>query len=165
LIKISKMYKQAISVILNHEGGYANNPNDPGGETNFGISKRSYPEIDIRNLTREKAIDIYHVDYWKPLKLYMIDNANICLEIFDFAVNSGMSRSVKTAQKLVGTNEDGIMGAITAGKINDYAKDFVKDYKHARIIYYENLANKKPELQIFLRGWINRVNHNYFINI
>ena len=159
------MFNQAVDVILKHEGGYANNVNDPGGETKYGISKRSYPELNIRELTRDHAKDIYKQDYWQPLRLYMLDNANACLEIFDFAVNAGPSRAVKVAQMIAGTEEDGHLGGITAKAINEYEGDFVKDYKHTRIIYYENLANDKPKLSIFLKGWINRVNNNYFINI
>ena len=159
------MFKQAVEVILKHEGGYSKNENDPGGETNFGISKRSYPEIDIPNLTKARAKEIYLTDYWKPLELYRIDNANACLEIFDFSVNAGISRAVKLAQKLTGTREDGFLGAITAEAINNFHKDFVKSYKHARIIYYESLVIHKSELSIFLKGWINRVNNNYYINI
>lgn len=159
------MFDQAIEVILKHEGGYVHNPNDPGGETKYGISKRSYPELNIRELTRDHAKEIYKQDYWQPLKLYMIDNANICLEIFDFAVNAGVSRSVKLAQKLVSTKEDGILGGITAKAINEFEGDFVKAFKHARIIYYEALAKNNSKLRIFLKGWINRVNGNYFLNI
>ena len=159
------MFNQVIEVILKHEGGYAHNPNDPGGETNYGISKRSYPELNIRELTRDHAKEIYKQDYWQPLRLFMIDNANVCLEIFDFAVNAGVSRSVKTAQKLAGTEDDGILGGITAKAINEYEGDFVKTFKHARIIFYESLAKNNSKLNIFLKGWINRVNQNYFINI
>ena len=159
------MFNRAIEVILKHEGGYVHNPNDPGGETNFGISKRAYPEVDIKNLTKKQAREIYLRDYWRPLKLYMIDNANICLDIFDMSVNSGKSRAVKMAQKLAGTKEDGVMGGITANKINEYEGDFVKDYKHARIIFYEYLVKADGKYRVFLKGWINRVNHNYFINL
>ena len=159
------MFDQAVDVILKHEGGLVDNPNDPGGITNFGISKRSYPEVDIYNLTKEKAKEIYERDFWHPLNLYMIDNANICLELFDFAVNAGPSRSVKMAQKLAGTKEDGQLGGITAKAINEFEGDFVKVFKHARIIYYESLARNNHNLKMFLNGWINRVNGNYFINI
>jgi len=159
------MFDQAVAVIFLHEGGYSKNDNDPGGETRWGISKRSYPEVDIYNLTKEQAKEIYERDYWKPLRLYMIDNANACLELFDFSVNAGISRAVKLAQKLTGTREDGQLGDITAKAINEFHKDFVKSYKHARIIYYESLVINKPELKIFIKGWINRVNNNYFINI
>ena len=159
------MFDQAVNVILKHEGGLVNNPNDPGQETNFGISKRSYPEVDIYNLTKEQAKEIYERDYWKPLRLYMIDNANVCLELFDFSVNAGLSRAVKMAQKLAGTKEDGILGGITANAINEFDGDFVRALKHARIIYYEAIVKNKPELKMFLNGWIHRVNSCYFINI
>ena len=159
------MFDQAVQVIFLHEGGYSKNENDPGGESNFGISKRSYPEVDIYNLTRDQAKGIYKRDYWHPLSLYMIDNANVCLELFDMAVNAGISRSVKMAQKLAGTKEDGTLGGITANAINKFDGDFVKSFKHARIIYYEAIARNKPALRIFLNGWKNRVDSNYFINI
>jgi len=159
------MFNQAVAVIFLHEGGYAKNESDPGGETNFGISKRSYPEVDIYNLTKERAKHIYLRDYWKPLNLYMIDNANVCLELFDFAVNAGPSRAVKMAQKLAGTKEDGQLGGITANAINEFEGDFVKIFKHARVIYYEALVKNKPSLKIFLKGWLRRVDSNYFINI
>ena len=158
------MFDQAVNVILKHEGGLVNNPNDPGGITNFGISKRSYPEVDIYNLTKEQAKEIYERDYWKPLRLYMIDNANVCLELFDFSVNAGLSRAVKMAQKLAGTKEDGQLGGITANAINEFEGDFVKAFKHSRIIYYESLARNNHNLKMFLNGWLNRVNSNYFIN-
>ena len=159
------MFDQAVNVILKHEGGLVNNPNDPGGITNFGISKRSYPEVDIYNLTKEQAKEIYERDYWKPLRLYMIDNANVCLELFDFSVNAGLSRTVKIAQKLAGTKEDGMLGGITAKAINEFDGDFVRAFKHARVIYYESLARNNHNLKMFLNGWKSRVDGNYFINI
>jgi len=158
------IFEECISVVFAHEGGYAFNENDPGGETKYGISKRSYPELNIRELTREQAKGIYERDFWKPLKLYMIDNANICLELFDFSVNAGISRAVKMAQKLAGTQEDGIMGGMTAKAINEFEGDYVKAYKHARRIYYEHLGSK-DRYGIFLKGWLSRIDNNYFLNI
>ena len=55
-------YKEIISKVLEHEGGYVNDPKDLGGETNFGITKRWYPDLDIKNLTKEDAIEIYKKD-------------------------------------------------------------------------------------------------------
>ena len=159
------MFEQAIEVILKHEGGFVDHPSDPGGRTNFGISQRSYPDVDIKNLTRQGAKEIYKKDYWNPLKLYLIDNANICLDIFDVAVNSGRSRAVKMAQKLVGTKEDGGMGVITAKAINEYKGDFVKDYKHSRKIFYEHLVKSNPKFKVFIRGWLKRVDDCYFLNL
>ena len=171
------MFDLCIEVLFKHEMGYTNNPADKGnwtggkinaGElkgTKYGISAASYPYLNIRELTKDQAKEIYRNDFWQPLRLYLLDNANICLDIFDFGVNAGPSRAVKIAQMLAGTEEDGILGGITAKAINEYEGDFVKDYKHTRIIYYENLASDKPELNIFLKGWTNRVNQNYFINV
>ena len=159
------MFDQAIEVILKNEGGYVDHPNDPGGETNFGISKRSYPDVDIKNMTKQQAKEIYKSDFWNPLKLHLINNANICLDIFDMAVNSGRGRAVKIAQKLAGTKEDGGMGAITAKAINEYKGDFVKDYKHSRRVFYEHLADTNSKYKVFLKGWSNRIDDCYFLNV
>ena len=61
-------YLACIEVVLKSEGGYVNDPHDPGGETNFGISKRAYPSVDIKHLTKEGAIAIYKKDYWDKIK-------------------------------------------------------------------------------------------------
>ena len=159
------MFNRAIEVILKHEGGYVDHPDDPGGKTNFGISQRAFPDEDIENMTRQRAKDIYLLRYWFPLNLKRLKNANICLEIFDMAVNSGKSKAVRMAQRLAGTKADGVLGPVTSGKINRYKGDFVKDYKHARKVFYEYLANKYPRYKTFLRNWFYRVDHNYFLNI
>ena len=61
-------FNDIIEHVLNHEGGYVDDPSDLGGETNFGIAKRFYPNVDIKNLTRDEAKNIYFEDYWKPSK-------------------------------------------------------------------------------------------------
>ena len=88
----SDNWGRAIEHVFKWEGGYVNDPRDPGGETNMGISKRSYPHLDIANLTREDAVEIYRRDYW------MKSGANelswpLCLTHFDFAVNAGTWRA------------------------------------------------------------------------
>ena len=60
-------FEEAFSRLMGHEGGYSNDPLDPGGETNWGISKRSYPNVDITNLTRAEAKVIYREDFWKVI--------------------------------------------------------------------------------------------------
>lgn len=82
-------FEIAVNLVLKHEGGYtAGLPNDPGGETNFGITKKFYPALDIKNLTVQQAKDIYFKDYWKPFMEQEIDQrlANCAL---DCAVNQG----------------------------------------------------------------------------
>ena len=58
-------FNKIIEKVLEHEGGYVNDPKDLGGETKYGITKRFYPDVDIKNLTKEQAKTIYHTDYWK----------------------------------------------------------------------------------------------------
>jgi len=75
-------FDTAFTRLLGHEGGYTNNPADPGGETNWGICKRSYPLLDIKNLTREQAAGIYYKDFWQPLA---DAHPAIRFQVFDFA--------------------------------------------------------------------------------
>lgn len=87
-------------------------PSDPGGETNFGISKKSYPIVDIENLTKVQAIDIYRADFWDKLKLSHL-NPKLRLMAFDCAVNQGPVTAVKILQRCLGIKSDGILGPIT----------------------------------------------------
>lgn len=82
-------FDKAIKVVLAHEGGYVNDPNDLGGETNFGISKRSYPTVDIKNLTREQAVEIYRGDWWERYRYGDIEDLDVATKVFDLAVNMG----------------------------------------------------------------------------
>ena len=68
-------FDQAFDRLISNEGGYVNNPADPGGETNWGISKRSYPDVDIANLTREGAKAIYLRDFWQRGQMDQYDPA------------------------------------------------------------------------------------------
>ena len=62
-------FDEIIEVTLHHEGGYVHDPKDLGGETNYGIAKRFYPDVDIKNLTKEGAKEIYKKDYWDKNKV------------------------------------------------------------------------------------------------
>lgn len=93
-------FDRSIRFVLRWEGGYANNPADPGGETNFGISKRSYPDVDIKNLTQQQAIEIYRRDYWPIASTY---EWPLCLAVFDLAVNGGAGRAQQAISE-VGTD-------------------------------------------------------------
>lgn len=85
-------FETAVAHVLEVEGGYVNHPNDPGGETNYGISKRSYPHLDIAGLTREQAAEIYRRDFWEPLGAEDLD-PRLALLTFDAAVNHGLGRA------------------------------------------------------------------------
>ena len=89
-------FDEIIEVVLHHEGGYVNDPKDPGGETNFGIAKRSHPDVDIKNLTKEGAKEIYKEHYWDRNKVESLSE-DLRHIYFDMCVNQGRGRAVKIA--------------------------------------------------------------------
>ena len=157
-----ELFSRCIKVILRNEGGYVNHPNDPGGETNFGIAKKFYPEEDIKNMTKERATYLYYKDYWILMNLKGLQNEELVLQVFDFGVNAGIKTSIRMLQRLVGVTDDGIIGKITTKVVNDQPIELVDKFKMRRKIFYMNLAAKKPKLQVFLRGWLRRVDHTKF---
>ena len=156
------IFKKCMPVILRNEGGYVWNINDPGGETNFGIAKKFYPNEDIKNMTIPRATYLYYRDYWLPMNLKGFKNEELVLQVFDFGINAGIRRSIKLLQRLVGVIDDGFVGPITTKIINDQDSDIVKKFKNRRRIYYMNLAAQKPKLEVFLRGWLRRVDQTKF---
>lgn len=105
-------FEQAIDIILKLEGGYVAHPNDPGGDTNYGISQRSYPKLNIQLLSREIAKDIYKRDYWDDLRLDDF-HPKLRLIMFDSAINQGKNRAIKIIQGLLKQKMDGVLGPIT----------------------------------------------------
>ena len=151
-------FDKAVEKVLVNEGGYINDPDDKGGETKFGISKRAYPNIDIKNLTTDEAKAIYKKDYWDKIKGDEIVSDEIAYEIFDTAVNMGARTSSKLAQIVVGAYPDGYIGAKTLEKLNSVDVElFVTKFKLSKIARYTYLVKKNPVNKRFLFGWINRV--------
>ncbi len=85
----SEKFEKAFDYMIQNEGGYVSNKNDPEGETKWGISKRSYPNIDIKNLTMERAKKIYYCDFWVKGKFEEIRDERVAIKLFDLAVNVG----------------------------------------------------------------------------
>jgi len=124
-------FKDAFQFVLKWEGGYSNDSNDPGGETKYGISKRSYPELDISKLTIKEAEKIYYENYWiKAGCQHMAFPLNIIN--FDTAVNMGRKKAEELWEK---TNGDW------------------KDYLLLRLYTY----SKFKQAKLYFRGWANRV--------
>ena len=96
-------FEHVIGKVIEHEGGYVNDPHDAGGETNFGISKRWFPDLDIKNLTKEDAINIYYNNYWIPAKVDRLPN-DLRSTYFDMCVNMGQSQAVKILQQAINSN-------------------------------------------------------------
>jgi len=151
-------FEEAIGTILTHEGGYVNHPSDPGGETNFGISKRSYPEEDIANLTQQRAAEIYESDWWNRYGYARINSQRIATKVFDLSVNMGskwghriLQRAVRAAKghTLV---EDGILGPVSIASINACNPYMLHAALRSEAAgYYRSLGKAE-----FIKGWLNR---------
>jgi lysozyme family protein len=161
-VKYPEIFLACIEIVLKNEGGYVNHPSDPGGETNMGIAKRFYPNEDIKNMTKERAIELYYRDYWLPMNLLKLKNRDLILQVFDFGVNAGIRRSIRFLQRLVQVTDDGIIGPVTINAINSQGPEIVEKFKNRRRIYYMNLAAQKPKLEVFLRGWLRRIDNTKF---
>lgn len=146
-------FEQAIEIILKHEGGYVNHPKDPGGETNFGIAKRSYPDLNIRTLTREDAVEIYRRDFWEKCKIELLPPA-LRLIVFDCAVNQGPGVAVGLLQAAVGAKVDGVLGPDTLAKLAALnARKVVEKYAQFRLERYQ----RNPKFAYFGDGWTKRL--------
>lgn len=105
-------FDDAFERTIGHEGGYVNDPHDPGGETKFGISKRAYPGEDIRGLTIMRARELYRRDYWDRIQGDQLPGW-ISAQVFDAAVHSGVKQAAIWLQRAVGAHPDGAIGAKT----------------------------------------------------
>jgi len=145
-------FETAIERVLGHEGRYVNNPADPGGETNWGISKRSYPDLDIKNLTRDAAKKLYFRDFWLPVAAGVGDEA-LTFQVLDAAVNHGMGNAVRFLQRSIGVADDGHWGP--------YSKQVfsTKDIKDVHLLFFAERFEFWAKLRAFDefgRGWVNR---------
>lgn len=152
-------FDEAFERLLGHEGGYVNHPHDPGGETKFGISKRSYPAEDIKALTVEQAKAIYKRDFWGPAGCDAIPEA-LRFDVFDTAVNSGVSAAVKMLQRAVGEDVDGVLGPLTLQAISSIpATRLSARYNATRLAFMSDL----PTWPTFGRGWAKRIAANLML--
>lgn len=149
-------FDQAFAKLMEHEGGYVNHPSDPGGETKFGISKRSYPGEDIRNLTAERAAEIYRRDFWGPAGCDALP-AEVRFDMFDMAVNSGVKAAAKMLQSVVGAVPDGVIGPKTIQAASSMPPTrLVARFNGKRLEFMAGL----PTWPAFSRGWARRIAAN-----
>lgn len=157
-------FETAIETVLKHEGGYVNDPKDAGGETNFGISKRIYPYLDIKNLTKLQAKAIYLNDFWIPSGVERIDSDKIAEKVFDTGVNIGTVNAIKLLQRACNLvfdarlTGDGVIGSKTLKIVNSIVDvdDFLKVYRSLQEDYYMKIVANNPSQKRFLRGWKKR---------
>lgn len=175
-------FEKAIPIILAHEGGYVNHPNDPGGATNFGISLRflaDHPSVgdfnddgavdvqDIRNMTVEDAMMIYKMFWWDKFKYGNINDQTIATKIFDFSVNMGAHRAHVLLQTALNNafslqlTVDGILGRASFGTLNEIMDGgqeqvLIDAYNNEAWGFYQRIMVRNPKLKVFERGWRNR---------
>lgn len=161
-------FLRAIEVVLRHEvgnapnGGYVNDPADPGGETKWGISKRSYPHLDIRNLSREDAYAIYYADWWCRYRIREIEDEQIATKVLDMAVLMGPDDAGRYLQISLnalgaGLKVDGVIGSKTVGAANAADSRLVLPILRAlAAMHFYNEVARWPASAKFLEGWLKR---------
>ncbi len=152
-----KTFNEIIEKVLEHEGGYVNDPKDLGGETKYGITKRFYPNLNIKELTIEQAKEIYRKDYWDKNKVESLPQ-NLWHIYFDMCVNMGKRTAVKVLQRAAvnkgrDIEVDGGLGPMTIGALKGVELDRVRAF---RVKYYVDLITAKPEQEKFYLGWFRR---------
>lgn len=153
-------FDQAFERLIAHEGGYVNHPDDPGGETNWGITARTARANgytgSMRELTRRQAREIYRVAYWGRARADDYDPA-IGFQLFDAAVNHGIGNAIRFLQRAVGVVDDGIVGPQTVAAINSMqTTDVLARFNAERLDFYTRLSTWPS----FGRGWVRRVAEN-----
>jgi len=169
-------FSVAFQKVLQHEGGYVNDPNDPGGETYKGIAhnmnskwegwaiidvQRKLPDfpknLDSNVDLQGKVENFYETNYWDRIKGDDITDSDIASSIFDFAVNAGVATSSSLVQMIVDIKPDGVVGNDTVEKLNAFDKDyFLAAFTLAKIARYISIVKKRPSSQKYFYGWVRR---------
>lgn len=164
----SDKFEKAIKYVLQNEGGYVFDEDDPGGETNYGISKRSYPNLDIKHLTLKDAKKIYFCDFWHKGRFEEIEDDTVATQVFDLSVNMGIRPAITILQRAlrsVGINvlEDGVIGPQTLSAVsNSEPRSLLAAIKSEAAGYYRMIVCNKPGQAKFLNGWLNRAYKRIF---
>lgn len=169
---MQKNYDQSLKYVLLYEGGYTNDPNDPGGPTNYGIIQREYDAYRKKNgattqsvkyITKDEYSEIYRKQYADPV-LFDELPSGIDFAILDYSINSGIGRAVKDLQRYLGftgLDIDGGLGKKTLAAVGEsMRKDgekVIKDYCEIRLAFLQRLST----FQYFGKGWTRRVMGDY----
>lgn len=154
-------FDRALAAVLKSEGGFVNNPKDPGGMTNLGVTiktweafvGRNVTEKEMRNLTPEMVGKMYQQKYWNAVKADDLPEGVDYLA-FDFAVNAGPGRAAKLLQQAVGVTADGAIGPATLKAVAAMQPaDLIEKYSAAKEAFYRSL----PTFETFGKGWLRRV--------
>ena len=155
-------YDHCLEMLLEHEGGFVNHPKDPGGITNLGITKKVYEDWvghsvskqDMENLTRKDVAPIYKKNYWDRGRCDDLPSG-VDWSVFDWGVNSGMSRAAKALQRIVAVKADGGIGPMTLQAVANFEPEILINKMHSN---RQNFYEKLQTFEAFGRGWTRRNN-------
>lgn len=154
-------FAPAVAVLLADEGGLSNATADHGGLTKYGISSRSYPDLDIANLTQDDASVIYERDYWQPI-WEQLDSQALATKLLVMSVNMGRQGAIVLLQQAVNDcggqlTADGLLGSATLDAVNALPEDRLMLELRARgILHYVTIILRDPSQLVFAHGWIRR---------
>jgi len=169
-------FSTAFQLMIVHEGGYVNDPDDPGGETYKGVARKIFSKwsgwttVDIlkrqagfpANLDKDEDLqvavsDFYRVNFWDKINGDQIANQEVANSIFDFGVNAGTGTSASLAQMVVNEKADGVIGTNSLKAINNFEADhFLASFTVAKIARYINIVKKRPTSRKYFYGWVLR---------
>ena len=154
----NRVFNSAFDLLMDIEGGYVCDKDDAGGETKYGISKNSYPNEDICNLTLDRAKEIYKRDYWDKCKCDQLPDC-LSVAVFDFAVNSGVKTSIKRLQVALNVTADGIIGNQTIGAANRLnPKKVLQDFMDLRTEYILGVIAKNLKIRSAIKVCLTELN-------
>lgn len=153
-------FNKAFDRLIGHEGGYVNHPSDPGGETKYGITRRTARAHgyagSMHELTREEARRIYKSSYWDRAQADKYDPA-IGFQLFDSGVNHGIGQAIRFLQRAVGVADDGVVGPVTLAAVSAMSvTDVLARFNAERLEFYTKLTTWPT----FGKGWTRRVAQN-----
>lgn len=161
-------FDQAFEILVGHEGEFSDNPKDPGNwtggkvksgvlkGTKYGIAANTYPNEDIRNLTLARAKELYLRDYWGKLRMDEVPE-EVRFDLFDAAVNSGVTQAAKFLQRAVGVPDDGIIGHRTLMVANLMDPQLLDKRMSGHRLRFMADLRVWPD---FARGWARRIANN-----
>ncbi len=173
---MDKFFDDVFDVILEHEGGLSDDPNDPGDITKYGISLKFLESEgvdidgdgdsdadDIRALTKKFAKEIYYHRWWLKYRYERITNLTVATKVVDLAINMGANRAHKVVQRAVNhvypglLVVDGILGVKSLVAINHMPEKVLMDEIRLEAKeYYLSLVERNPKLNVFINGWLRR---------
>jgi lysozyme family protein len=173
---MSADFQTAYQLMIVHEGGYVNDPDDPGGETYKGVARKIHSKwsgwttidllkrqagfpanLDKDNELQEAISEFYRVTFWDKINGDLFANQDVANSIFDFGVNAGVATSASLAQLVVGVKADGVIGPVSVKAFNDFDADhFLAAFTVAKIARYVNIVKKRPSSRKYFYGWVLR---------